>query len=361
MNYPIPRDSAEAFGDSKNWPNAGLIFDRFAPDTQQRSYSSKGATPKKEGLERVVSARRDPELRIAALQRWRVMVQAAGATPFTLRTEWRFVSGVGRNTPFEVGFRFDRYGFAAFPGSGVKGIARAYAYVVGEENSPAFLEIFGSAPTGKDDEQAGRAGRAIFFDAMPADDPKLVLDVINPHYPDYYAEKAPPTNWQSPVPIYFLTVAAGVAFEFAIGWRGERDETLQAKAREWLAGGLTELGAGAKTNAGYGYFTGDGVKALTINQPATIAQTVLVPKTEPQGELRKGQGRLRREGQQRVWIQDGDQKIFLKREFLGDVFNSLPGDKTEVAYEYDEVTGERRVWKVKKKMDVTGLSAKKGI
>lgn len=355
MNYPIPHDVAEAFGDSGNWPNAGLVFDRFAPDTTQDTRNLRGSTPKKMGLERVVSARRDHELRHAALLRWRTMVHAAGAIPFALKTEWRFVSGVGRNTPFEVGFRFDRYGFATLPGSSVKGIARAYAYAVGEADSPAFFDIFGDAPTGKKDDHVARTGRAIFFDAMPADDPKLVMDVMNPHYPDYYQNGKPPTNWQSPVPIYFLTVAACVTFEFAVGWRGERNETLQAKAQEWLVGGLIELGAGAKTNAGYGYFTSVNLQASAITGQKTTVQVDSSVPVVPMGELKQSQGRLRREGQQRVWIQDGDQKLFLKPEFLGDAYKTLPGDKTDVNYQYDEVGGERRVWKVQKRLSLKGL------
>jgi hypothetical protein len=80
---------------------------------------------------------------------------------------------------------------------------------------------------------------------------------MNPHFPEYYQGKKAPTDCQNPVPIYFLTVAPGTEFRFAVGWRGtldEKTEKLLNKAVEWLKCGLMELGAGAKTSAGYGYF-----------------------------------------------------------------------------------------------------------
>lgn len=114
----------------------------------------------------------------------------------------------------------------------------------------AFRAIFGTTAC---------AGQAVFLDAIPAAPPRLELDIMNPHVPDYYRDggKTPPTDWQNPVPVYFLTVAPGTEFQFAVGWRGRLDATGRAhreRAKTWLIAALTELGAGAKTGAGYGYF-----------------------------------------------------------------------------------------------------------
>ena len=102
------------------------------------------------------------------------------------------------------------------------------------------------------------AGQAIFFDAIPAQFPTLKLDIMNPHYPQYYEDKSgrvAPTDWQSPRPVYFLTVAPDIEFCFAVGWRGAKEnESLRQVAEAWLKAGLTELGVGSKTSAGYGYF-----------------------------------------------------------------------------------------------------------
>jgi CRISPR type III-B/RAMP module RAMP protein Cmr6 len=34
-----------------------------------------------------------------------------------------------------------------------------------------------------------RAGSVIFFDAIPLEVPKFQLDIMNPHYPNYYARE----------------------------------------------------------------------------------------------------------------------------------------------------------------------------
>jgi CRISPR type III-B/RAMP module RAMP protein Cmr6 len=126
-------------------------------------------------------------------------------------------------------------------------------------------------------------GLAVFYDAVP--DPGtadiLQVDILNPHYPDYYhgslAPAVPPSDDQNPVPVYFLAVRPGAhfIFPFRLAPWPERptdpagDECLaalgpltrdeaQARLESWLARGLGEWGAGAKTAAGYGYFALDG-------------------------------------------------------------------------------------------------------
>jgi len=106
------------------------------------------------------------------------------------------------------------------------------------------------------------AGQAVFFDGVPAEPPTLKPDVMNVHYQDYYSGKRdsrgqpiPPADYLNPNPIPFLTVGEGSAFLFAVGWRGPAEPETQKQAVVWLKCGLTQLGAGAKTSAGYGYFT----------------------------------------------------------------------------------------------------------
>jgi CRISPR-associated protein Cmr6 len=285
MEYPIPKRSAEAWQKhrSKSPQNPGLIFDRFAPDWHQDSKL------KKNGLEAVcdAAARVDGPLLTGWNARWEKTVCSANADPFTLKTDWRFIAGIGRKGPLEVGFTFHRYGFPMLPGSSVKGIARAWSLIslvaaldakslsdldkmLNEEDEKKFAEEFKETYLQASPQAmthafefrqlfgtTGTAGRAIFFDAIPRQVPKLDLDIMNPHYPKYYQGGEWPTDSQSPVPVYFLTVAPGTEFRFAVGWRGLLDDEtrrLRELAKEWLIGGLTELGAGAKTSAGYGYF-----------------------------------------------------------------------------------------------------------
>jgi CRISPR-associated protein Cmr6 len=78
---------------------------------------------------------------------------------------------------------------------------------------------------------------------------------MNPHYPNYYSTQGqkPPADWDSPRPIFFLTVTE-TPYRFAIAARSEQDNRLLEFAEKWLKGGLRELGIGAKTSADYGYW-----------------------------------------------------------------------------------------------------------
>lgn len=314
LKYPIPHTSAEAFKQflkQTSAANAGLVFDRFAPDTLEEEKGGKEDPPKKQGLVQVreIAKRGDKELLRNWNERWKETVKKDGADdPFSKTTDWRFITGLGRKGPFEVGFTFNRYGFPYLPGSSVKGIARAQAFydlaeaVTLEKLTPLFQKLREKLPEKEkekfkplnaldwtlsleeDDEfekeldlcepsdeckrtakkfrrifgTTATAGGAVFFDAIPDSEnlPVLELDIINPHYPDYYKEGSAeyPTDWQSPIPTYFLTVAPNTKFWFAVGWRGEPNTDLQNDAINWLKAGLENLGAGAKTSAGYGYF-----------------------------------------------------------------------------------------------------------
>lgn len=319
MDYPIPKTSAQAWRAHKKSglpQNPGLIFDRFISDWG--SSTNKEAKRKSwQEIEDVVK-KADPQLLTAWRERWVASVQAVKAIPFSLKTDWRLVAGLGRKGSLEVGFTFHRYGFPIIPGSSVKGIARAwgliqlgqslqseklaeldkllskddptgfqqsfneiYPQAVGEIKTLAvnFRLLFGTT---------ANAGKVIFFDAIPGQFPELQLDIMNPHYPRYYQGKEAPTNWQSPVPIYFMTVAPQTEFLFAVGWNGSAvDVKLQKMAEDWLQAGLTNLGAGAKTSAGYGYFRLFEEKAKVANSEggstssAKPSTTTSTPITEP--------------------------------------------------------------------------------
>lgn len=107
-----------------------------------------------------------------------------------------------------------------------------------------FQNIFGTQ---------NKKGKAIFFDAFPSDKINLKIDIMNPHYPDYYGgETIPPADWQNPRPIKFLTVEK-TKFHF---WLASRDADLLEKAENLLKSALKKYGIGAKTSLGYGFFEG---------------------------------------------------------------------------------------------------------
>jgi CRISPR-associated protein Cmr6 len=190
------------------------------------------------------------------------------------------------------------YGFTYFPGSGLKGMARAFAEAVWlsaqfkaagnrqpdgpEEEVKAkdawdkIERVFGWAPSSdtlekglkkpwkpqcvlehsKDD--SAQSGSIVFHDAWPEQWPPLFMDILNNHHPAYYQgndDKDAPGDWENAIPVYFLAVEPGQTFSFALSKRKSGiDNSLVTVAKEWLMGALCHLGAGAKTAAGYGCF-----------------------------------------------------------------------------------------------------------
>jgi len=198
-----------------------------------------------------------PRLISAHKQRWESLLKDCEARGYIVRRNSliaasRLVVGLGAASVLETSLTLHRiYGFPILPGSALKGLARGYAELVDgqHEGEDEFDHVFGTQQGGR-----RRAGGVIFFDAIPssANTLKLELDVMNPHYSEYYGGKGtPPADYLSPVPVYFLTVAPRSEFLFAVA---AREAALAARAEAWLKGGLTELGVGAKTVAGYGYF-----------------------------------------------------------------------------------------------------------
>lgn len=102
----------------------------------------------------------------------------------------------------------------------------------------SILSIFGSQLS---------KGSLIVFDAFPEKFEGFDIDIMNPHYPDYYQGTEPPADWQNPNPIQFLTIPAGIKFNFYFMNPYEQLETD-------LKNALSILGIGAKTSLGYGVF-----------------------------------------------------------------------------------------------------------
>lgn len=153
------------------------------------------------------------------------------------------------------------YGFVYVPGSGLKGMARAYAVLVWKPSQPdpaaaqATIEaVFGNEP-GEPHSARQHAGAVVFHDAWPTQWPRLVTDILNNHHSKYYQGDDAPGDWENPVPVYFLAVPPPTTFEFALTQRtANSGDTVVCLAQEWLLGALCHFGAGAKTNSGYGVF-----------------------------------------------------------------------------------------------------------
>ena len=113
-----------------------------------------------------------------------------------------------------------------------------------------------TAQYGKDFRSAfgttGRRGEVTFLDALPLPGWTYDLDVMTPHYGDYYGDRSntvAPADWLEPNPITFLTIGKNSRFRFDVSGR---DGALLDAVAGWLKKALTDLGTGGKTSAGYG-------------------------------------------------------------------------------------------------------------
>jgi CRISPR-associated protein Cmr6 len=371
IRYPVPSASAAAWRKYQRARvhNPGLVFERFVRDWgwyEQRGDKEAKQKAWKE-IEPIVS-RGDAELLEKFNTRWEHDAAHVNANSFALETDWRFITGLGRKGPLEAGFTFNRYGFPILPGSSVKGIARAYAFyqlaellqskdlgaldkLVSEDDEKKYREGFAQQFHSATQEAVtlakqfravfgttNNAGCAIFLDAIPTQVPTLQLDIMNPHFPDYYTDKSnrvAPTDWQSPNPVFFLTVAPNTEFRFAVGWRGKADEPLQRLAQKWLKKGLQKLGAGAKTSAGYGYFKPDGTAGNEAKVEEVVQTAAPVAPAQPMRPSTRhtAVGKIRYEsGKPYVQI-EGQRRRRINWKELG--IRELK-DKTQVEIEYEE-------------------------
>lgn len=254
-----------------NNPNAGLVFDRYL-----RVWGEDQSKLMKEGRGRVLRlfaqqyedcGRRSADSLEQIHKRLAGVCAQFKGKHLVVETRERFVTGLGAAHPLDNGFAFDYCAGVPFlPGSSVKGLARQYAHELADP-SIDIDKLFGSEEDGLVEDQDRETGDLIFLAAYPESWPPLDVDVINCHYPSYYAEArgfqsetrakrwVGPIEFESPVPVFFLTVGKGARFVFRCGSRCS-DAHLAAEntavGKRLIQGGLAEFGIGGKTALGYG-------------------------------------------------------------------------------------------------------------
>lgn len=278
--YYLPAITATLLNDHiSRCQNLALILDKYPPAHVPGNSQEKSEWLKRLGL----NSRVDPILTKSAYDRWSAMMSDLQATLFDAALDWRMVIGLGGETILETDITLHHlYGIPFIPGSALKGLTRAY--VTGE------IDDYKSSKIEDDNEEVKRifgsqehAGTVIFFDAMPLNGQvEFLLDIMNPHYPDYYKSLQsnriiPPTNDQQPTPVTFLTVT-NTTFTFALAPRNPNDQVHKKHVetvKDWLQKALAKYGIGGKTSAGYGYFKDirEGQESITTRQPSEIAST----------------------------------------------------------------------------------------
>ncbi len=274
-SYYLPGKTANIVESQiKQCKNPSLILDKYVPGEVIDDTKTRGSWLRKFGSEYAP----DSELVKSAYKRWESMLKACNATRFNATLEWRMVVGLGGKGVLEIDMTLHHlYGIPYIPGSALKGLTRAFAsgkqeYYVSPDEPEAepkpslkeetdhhdILRIFGTQKA---------AGTVIFFDAMPVDGQcSFVVDIMNPHYPNYYNSLQnktiqAPTNDQSPKLITFLTIQ-NATFTFALAARDPKYLEDVNTAQGLLQEALEKYGIGGKTSAGYGYFQ----KAITTTE-----------------------------------------------------------------------------------------------
>jgi CRISPR type III-B/RAMP module RAMP protein Cmr6 len=287
-----------------------LAADRFVDfpnDPQDNAW-------RKRTSEAIQSGKTDP----TKAKAWPAFVKSLGALEIHARLQSRLMVNMASGV-FENGnLALDRIsGVPYIPGSAVKGCARRFAIhalteAPATEKLTHLQDIAAVFGWGDQDWKSGRnrngefysdfepscgteweacrahfkdrpaqnTGQIAFLPAFPYEgDPGIALDVVTCHHSKYYSDSLPSaiaTDTEEPNPIIFPAVSAAKnpLFLFGIHPLRTTDASLLEKAAYWLSQGLELFGLGAKTNAGYGWFsclTPQEVEEMTARRQQTAS------------------------------------------------------------------------------------------
>lgn len=273
----------------------GLLLQRFLVDHESPE-------ERRVLLDAAMNACRGETLRSlyrAAFARWNDSFADDESCQTTrLTTQGRLIVGLGIQTVLETGLQLHHtYGVPNIPGSALKGLASHHCDEVwGQRWNQECAEENRLFRRSDDEDEAGgeadarsyhdrlfgtleRSGVIHVHDAWLTPDSldagALRLDVMTPHHPKWQTGDAPPTDFDSPVPVSFLSVSG--TFELRLSWCGPRG-TPRDRAAEWTALAMTLLtealadrGIGGKTTSGHGRLVRPG--ALNTAGAASGAST----------------------------------------------------------------------------------------
>lgn len=277
-----------------------------------------------------------------------------------LSTAGRLIIGLGSENVLETGIRLHHtYGVPMIPGSALKGLASHYCHEIWgerhvespEESNRLFRRgephhrlLFGTTED---------RGAITFHDAwMTTDSIKagpLCLDVMTPHHPKWQTNEAPPTDFDSPVPVSFLSVAG--TFQVRVSWSGpieappEQSRAWTRLAMDLLQEALAQWGIGGKTSSGYGrLIPPNTAQPVPLAPSGTKNHSTEVPKAGDQVEAvlldtrtKKGGWRARHEPSglegpvQNSADIPGDKKA---GDTLALIIASVSANRQEIAFRY---------------------------
>ncbi|MBF0101678.1 MAG: type III-B CRISPR module RAMP protein Cmr6 [Desulfobacterales bacterium] len=303
--YPYDKD-LQPLAQNMNKGNFGLWYNKFIPidgsykacddkgnkDNAVQYYHDKYNAVPKNMLNQLLKKKHEDQdnfCKALSLQYEITCIKAKLKTPL--------ITGIGESHPHEVSMVVDHnIGIPYIPSSGIKGIVRfahtlsllelpnindyikydkeGNAYLNDEDDWTKIPHLFGTQE---------KRGSVIFLDAYPETVPDLHVDIMNPHYGQYYNGdgNTPPGDYLDPNPLKFLTVAKDTQFIF----RALVDKTISTlieKIHKAYQNALTKEGVGAKTAVGYGLFEIIDQKGNPSNKEQTSASssTTISSQTE---------------------------------------------------------------------------------
>lgn len=187
----------------------GLQLDRLSVPARQEN--------QRRLLDDIVDAAADPVLLTALLRRRDRVLGTLEAKPWSVVTTTPLTLHLARRAALEnVGLALHPlYGFAYIPGTGLKGMAKAWATTAWLDSQQdrrtaqtLIKDVFGWQPDsakheewarddGPVDDELKRANRAragcvVFHDVWPTSWPRLTVDTTTSHHRDYYSKAEPP-------------------------------------------------------------------------------------------------------------------------------------------------------------------------
>ncbi len=263
MKYPSTRrESLQSLKKALPTTHPGLWLDKLIQTTDKENTEAKTKL-----VEQVVDIA-EPGAYRAFFERYKQSLIHAPGPVYAAEGEalGRFVVGLGATSVLETSITLHRtYGVPYIPGSALKGLASSYAATHLEDEEKWFRKFDGGKTKRGDYQKAlfgdtEQSGLIVFYDALPLPGKYwLDKDVVTVHHPEYYrGEGKPPADWDSPLPVPFITARGH--FLFALGLNPVAEEDLPEAlkwlklAAELLRLALREAGIGAKTTIGHGRF-----------------------------------------------------------------------------------------------------------
>jgi len=193
---------------------------------------------------------------------WKDRINANFKAKF--KTDGRSVIGLGSESPIETGLRLHyTYGTPFIPGSALKGLAAHYCHKIWGILDREYSKEVNDG----DNKRAGKyfetlfgttddSGHIIFHDSWITPESlrdSLQKDIMTVHHPDYYQkEDVPPSDFDDPTPIPFISVKGDFIIPIACDVDGEEGEKWAELALKLITEALKNCGIGGKTTSGYG-------------------------------------------------------------------------------------------------------------